>query len=320
MLKFWSKLLLILLIIFFAQLVAAHYLGTSTVPEISLLKKYLQDKYDLIYLGDSVIKSAPDDEADKASISEILAKIRPELKIGDLTRGAYNPTIYETLLSYISRSPYRPKAVIIAINLRSFSPEWDRRPEYQFEKEKLFLSSSIPFFASFFKPLAVFRAINVTTVTYEDWFNTPVYNGLLKVGTVQDFENQKKFNLINEDNIRAKYIYEYLYSLDSEQRELKSLEKTIALAKAAGIQVYVYLTPIDYQEGKKYLGDDFIKQTSANANLICSVIKEQGLPCLNLAFSLDSSYFNHPAYPNEHLKSEGRKFVAEHINNFFLKK
>ena len=91
-------------------------------------------------------------------------------------------------------------------------------------------------------------------------------------------------------------------------------------AKEQGITTYVYITPLDYEGGKNFVGPDFMIQTKANADLICSIVLAKNVPCLNLAFSLGSEYFSHPVYPSEHLKQAGREFIAQKVNEFFLKK
>ena len=107
--------------------------------------------------------------------------------------------------------------------------------------------------------------------------------------------------------------------MDKNHEQFKLLNNIIDLAGETGIKLYIYLTPINFEEGARYVGPDFIKQTTTNAEVVCSVIKEKNLSCLNLAFSLNSGYFASPIYPNEHLDEKGRKFIAEQINKFYLK-
>ena len=71
---------------------------------------------------------------------------------------AYHIGIYLEYAQYIVAQENLPQVVIIPINLRSFSPEWDMRPEYQFEKEARFLrSKNSLFIQSFDKPLSIFQ-------------------------------------------------------------------------------------------------------------------------------------------------------------------
>lgn len=302
----------------FQVIVSRSIVKAPRIAEIDLLKKFQRENYNFIIFGDSVIKSTDPTDTDQSSITKMLAKTNPSLKIGDLSHEAFHPAVYEALLTYILNTNYRPKTIIIPISLRSFSPGWDMLPQYQFEKEKLFLTTPHrTLLNSFYQPLAIFRAINLNTVNYSDFIRTPVFYGQTKVGVVNDYEGEK-YNTVTPEKIRNKYVYNYMYQLTENHSKLKSLVKTIDLANNAGIRILAYITPIDFQGGENYVGPDFVKQTTDNVRLICKLIEEKNAPCINLAFSLDTNYFSFLAYPNEHLKEGGRKFIVQQISTIIL--
>ena len=282
-----------------------------------MLDKYLNDRTQIIYFGDSVIKYAGPDDKDKSTIVEMLSKINPTSTIGDISHGGYYLKIDEEIFKYILKSPNKPEAIILPINLHSFSPGV-KGPGYQFEKEIFYLK--MPRLVTYFyKPLAIFKAININTVAYSDYAKLPVYYGKEKIGVAGDFDNPAIYDPTTE-NIRKLYVFTFMQNLDKNHEQIKLLDNMIDLANKTGIKLYVYLTPINFEEGAKYVGPDFIKQTTANAKVVCSILKEKNLPCLNLAFSLNSGYFASPIYPNEHVNERGRKFIAEQITKFFLNK
>ncbi|MDO8574898.1 MAG: hypothetical protein Q7R61_01330, partial [bacterium] len=152
-----------------------------------------------------------------------------------------------------------------------------------------------------------------------DYARLPVYYGKEKIGVAGDFDNHYVYSP-DAESVRKLYIFTFMQNLDKNHEQIKLLENIIDLANKTSIKLYVYLTPINFEEGTKYIGPDFIKQTTANTEIICSVLKGKNLPCLNLAFSLSSDYFASPIYPNEHVNEKGRKFIAERITEFFLNK
>lgn len=315
--KFFFQCILFIAIVILCQVIIARYTAPR-IPELALLDQYLSDKYQIIYVGDSAIRSTAKSDRDKSSIVEMLARIYPSGAIGDLSHGAYHLGIYEAFLKHIAKSPTKPRAVIVPINLRSFSPGWDMLPAYQFEREQFYFTA--PSFATyFFKPLAILRAINLNKVTYAEYSRLPVYYGKEKVGIVSDFDNFQKYSATTTENIRNKFIFDYMYNLDKNHRKLKSLNAIVDIAARAGIKIYIYIHPVDFMAGEKYVGPDFTKQVAANTDTICFVLAGKGLPCINLALRLDSGYFNYESYPNEHLNEKGRKFIAEEVNRFFLK-
>lgn len=315
--KFLYQLVIFIFIIISLQIILAQYI-IPPIPEIKLLDTYLQKKYQVIYFGDSVLQFTDASDTDKSGVVEMLSKINPALTFADMSYSAYDASVYDEMMKHISRSSYKPKAVIIPIGLRSFSPEWDRRPVYQFEKEKFILRSPL-LLSDFYRPMAIFGIIKVNPITDQQFFNTPVYYRQTVIGTVLDFENDVWFASSTPESIRAKYVYSYMEPLSPDHRKIKSLMELLDSAKKQGIAAYVYITPLDYKGGQEFVGPDFIIQTKANVDLICSLVRRKNVPCLNLAFSLGSEYFSHPVYPSEHLKENGRGFIAEEVNNTFFK-
>lgn len=53
----------------------------------------------------------------------------------------------------------------------------------------------------------------------------------------------------------------------------------------------------------------------ANTDVVCAVLKKEGVPCLNLVFSVGSKNFEH-RLPNEHMKESGRNIVADELVRF----
>ncbi len=318
--KFFFQLIIFIILVVIGQSVVAIFI-TPYYPERLLLDKYSREKRQIIYFGDSVIKYISPNDKDKSSIVEMLSKINPAYTIGDISHGGYYLKIEEELFKYILKSPNKPEAVILPINLHLLSTAI-KGPGFQFEKEIFYLR--MPRIVTYFyKPLAIFKAININTVKYSDYSQTPVYYGKEKIGVAGDFDNSA-INSLTTENIRKLYIFTFMQSLDKNNEQFKSLNNIIDLANKANIKLYVYLTPINFEGGKKYVGPDFIKQTTANAKVVCQILKEKNLPCLNLAFSLNSDYFVSTKYPNErvneHINEKGRKFIAEQITKFFLNK
>jgi hypothetical protein len=321
--KLFGKFLILLIAILVGQVVVARYVVPSIpsltfgIPGIGKLDTYLNlnDRYPILFFGDSIIKAYAENDKDKSSIPEMLAKVDSRLKIGDMSSPGYGLGVFEAMVSHIENSDKKPKAIIIPINLRSFSPQWDMRPEYQFEKEIFFLTHG-KFVFYFSKPLGIFHAININSVNQDTFRKQPIYYGDTVVGEVGKYEDKAQLPNIDSSVVKDFYIYDYMGNLKTNHRKLQSLRNIALIAKENGVKVYVYITPIDYEEGAKLVGQDFIKQTKYNAELVCSISTENGLPCLNLAFAVRDADFATHVLPNEHMKEAGRKFVAQKLADF----
>jgi hypothetical protein len=314
---FLYKLILFVALIIGLQIVIAKYIAPRLtfiaigIPGISKLDEYLTQRYPIIYFGDSTIRATAPEDVDLSSIVDMISKISG-LKIGDLSSPAYHPGIFEALVRYIGDADAKPDALIVPVNLRSFSPEWDMQPSYQFEKE-IFLLTHGRWLTYFSKPLSVFRALSNDSVSTEMYHQTPVFRGDEKVGTVGEFLDEAKLAVTSFEHIRDMYVLDYMYTVKTDHRKMVSLKHIAEIAQQSGIKLFVYITPIDYQGGIRYVGDDFIPQIKKNTETICNMFREFDIECLDLSHSLDSSYFSHEAYPNEHLNEKGRHFVAEKV-------
>src|SRR3989344_3518997 len=143
-----------ILVLAASQVVLARYLVPGE-PRVELLDTYLRDGYDIIYFGDSVIDTHTSKDSDPSSIVDMLRKREAGLTIADFSRGADNLDLFELYVAYIARSPVKPSAVIVPINLRSFSPGWDLDPTGQFEKIKFYLTAQPRFLTYFYRPFAI---------------------------------------------------------------------------------------------------------------------------------------------------------------------
>lgn len=305
----FKKILLFIGIVIVAQVFIYEYL-IQPIPVISLLQERLDAGDQILYFGDSVIDLADETDTDKSSIAQMLGKLVPSYPIGDVSREGLGA--YDAMIDYVSRSPKKPEAVIIHINLVTFSTAWDLIPGMQFAKERFLLTARTPFIADFYRPLAISRAIDFNPVTEKEFLNGSVYYGDKKIGTVEEFLNT---------DIRSSYIVRYMYNLHPEHRRLAMLENAIDTAQRAGMKPYVYITPINYKTGAKLIGNDFPKQITHNVEVICSIVKSRGIPCLDLSSAVNPEDFQHNnGYPTEHLKQKGREIVAKGIYEFFLKK
>lgn len=307
------KITIVIVIMFVAQIITYRYF-VPPIPEITELRNILQNKYDTLYFGDSTVDFVDEKDTDTSSVVTMLHTFKPDYRVADFSHSANHTEVYEATLEYLSRSPTKPKAVILEINPATFSPVWDQTPGLQFEKEKFLLKNSDSLIAYFYRPLAILQAINFNPISEKQYLETPVYRGGIFVGTVADFTNEKKFASTTSENIRDTFIARYMYTLTPQHRKLTALSKTIDIAQKSGIKVYTYITPINYKKGQQYVSPDFMFQTKVNTDLICKTVELKGVPCLNLAYTLDSSSFNYNrGYATEHVNETGRRLIAREL-------
>ncbi|MCA9403642.1 MAG: hypothetical protein KC897_07665 [Candidatus Omnitrophica bacterium] len=287
-------------------------------PEgVDLLKKYISDQYTIVGLGDSSVSFAYEKEENQESTYTILEKYLQQDKIGEIVHPAYHVGIYDYYFENIARNSHSIRLVVIPINLRSFSPQWDMRPAYQFKKTKTLLRYDNLLTSMLFKPLAVFKYFD-PKITEDVYENTPVYMGEKRVGRVKDFKIEN-YTIADNKFYREKFIYHYMYNLTPTHRKLKSIRRILALSRKHNVQVIFYITPIDVETGERLLGKQFREQVLKNATVIKNVISSEKGVVVDLSESLSREYFywyydRRGAYsPHEHLLYSGREIVAQQI-------
>ncbi len=296
----------------------SNYFGSF--EELDKLNVYLRSNTEIILFGDSVATHTRGIDNDNRDLGKFLQdEITNSYKVGLLSHGAYHSQIYEVYTDYICNAENPPKYIIVPINLRSFSLAWDKRPSYRFSNETAILKSRTKF--------TPFTAFNVRltnlfgkkgseqTKAEEEFKKTPIMYKDQQIGTVGDFEISEEETKSDPSDEREKEILisQYLYNLPENHAKLVSLKKIAQNSKECGIKAVFYITPIDYEEGGKFIGEEFVTIVNNNIDTIEQSLEEYNIPLLNLAFDLPHQHFSVKYVPNEHVFSSGKKYIAQKV-------
>lgn len=325
--KLLVKILFFIIVIFFLQSLLTDYLLKFEHPklmryvfrfdELARLNRYLREKADIIYFGDSSVYAEGKDDSDHRTIAGMLRDMAPQYSLESVTHAAYHIGIYLEFCKYIVRQRYRPSVIIIPINMRSFSTDWDRQPHYQYEIQRIILRGGLlkTILLAFYKPLKIFK-YNFFTISQQEFKESPVFYGHRQVGKVKDFNNSS-YSKYSAKNMKNQIIYAYMYGLSPfpQHRKLKALVEAARLLKKNNIKPIFYITPIDWETGEKYLPGEFRKQMGENTRLIVSLLSAEGVEILDISTALPTHFFYWHLYPNEHMNQRGRLYVAEQLSS-----
>jgi len=278
------------------------------------LQQSLKDGVDVVFFGDSTLYFPAERDTDHRNTVTMVQDLAPSLSILQLYNGGYNPDVYASFSRSMARSGHPPKTAVFVINMRAFSPGWDMRPMYQFQREKTILAFTNTSYRFLLRPLMVFKAFDLNPVKQKDYLELPVMNGDQIVGKVKDFDNDS-FNTFSEENLQKKMIFSYMYDLDPGHRKVVSIIECIEALDAAGTRMLFYITPVDWQTGVEGVGEGFTSQLQKNIRVIEQVIQTHGGEVLDLSRLLPSEDFNWRVdlYPNGHLAQEGREKLANRL-------
>lgn len=319
--NFFLKLMAFIALLLVAQVAVSAMVPPELPKEILALDQQLQAGVDTVYLGDSILIYP----AGEPTIPEILRDLVPNHTIGDIAHPAYHLDLYERYVNYLVKHKSQVETVIIPINMRSFSPEWDLRPTYQFEREKTILTYGPALSTVFYRMFDTFGLFD-SPISQADFQEAAVFNGDQPVGEVAEFEeligasttapeagpNDFAYHasIPSEDEVealKATLVYYYMYRLDQHHRKIQSLKATSRLLLENGIKPIFYITPINYELGETHLGQAFQQQLAENTAVVERVLRRKDVDVLNLVFDLEAYNF----IDTEHLTENGKTYIAE---------
>jgi len=309
-LRFSVKLALFVFVLAACQMAVYGLFESRNVPmEIDLLDRLLLSRTPVVYLGDSTVNGIAQDDEDRRCLSAMVQDLLPDARVGVICHGGYHARVFEHQCSYMARTDNPPSVVIVPINLRSFSPVWDLRPAWQFEKEKFFLRHDSSLVRMFWRPLTIYRAVDVVPVSREEFARAPVYVGGGIIGTVAESGAGGFAVRPHADQ----FLSRYGYRLHREHRLLVALVNAGQTLVEKGITPVFYVTPIDYQAGERFHGSAFQEQVVENVATIQAALSEVGVTPVDLSSLCPSRMFCHGFIINEHLDENGRSLLAVHV-------
>ena len=309
--------------VFIVALVLAHVgismLFPAPLPaEVVQFDRYLAEGVDVLYLGDSTLMLP----VGEVTTGEILQELLPGRRIGQIAHPAYGSTCSRLRCLHGPHGAGRRRRP--AVNFRSFSrhgtcvglPVREGTPD----------SGDGPAPARLFlRPLEVFGFFR-PSITQEGFLDAPVYDGEVVIGEVRDFEAlapggvlsedtenaYREVDLADEETAQAVLTYHYMFKLEPDHRKLDAMIAVAELAAARGVDVIYYITPVNVEQGERFLGPAFSERFADNIRVVQSRLEAAALDnvtLLNLAYDL-------PAYDltdTEHLTEGGKEYVAEQV-------
>ena len=283
-----------------------------------------QKELPTVFFGDSTLEFVSKEDADERTIEQMLSENLASWAKSDSSQGvalsasfiafpAMRMFVYAAMARHMEKSPYRPRYMIIPVNLRSFAPPWDWFPGWQYVDtfQELRFGAAYRYFKT---PMLIFDVTNMEPISEGEFMSSPVYYGDEHRGQLKDFVMEVETGYTRD--LASGFIVSYMSPVRSTNRQLVALRDLAQTTKRLGVTPLFYLTPTDYEEGVNQLGEDLRRQLQANAEVIAQVLAEEGVPVLDLTFALDHSHFDYHHMPNEHLRDTGRVFLADQITDW----
>lgn len=225
--------------------------------------------------------------------------------------------IYHALLSLLDVTRRKPRLVVLPINIRSFSPQWDLEPSWQFDREIKLIDEYI---SSHKKHIPVINKLSSGSFDYERFDATTVKYPLTAFDTIGQFRLVINGKPRTEEQFRFRkkqiFIFHYLHKLSVAHPKIKALTQLVKKISAWDVRLLIYITPVNSQAGDRYVGDQFSELFKANIQVIHKILNpylSSKMKLLDLSSVLPPDDFFNPGDPTEHLNENGRLFLASKL-------
>lgn len=277
---------------------------------------------EVLYLGDSVVERVSDQDEDKRTLDQMLAaSLRKNKRLTCISHSAYHMKVYLGLVSALKRMLHKPEAVILPVNLRSFSPQWDLEPSWQFESEIQCLREYANGGARILKNNEhdmdqAYEEFDAVEVEYPSSHFDRVGQFRLVVGAKPVTEVQRFYRS------KQLFIFHYMHPLRADHPKIKALVEVLDALLSMNIRVLIYVTPVNHEAGIRFVSDAFQRQLHENTSIVAkSVAPYLQTGCVKFedyGCFLGERYFFNVNNPTEHLNQEGRMALVSKLTDSLL--
>lgn len=276
----------------------------------------------VLFLGDSVAERVSWEDNDQQTLSQILEfELRNKIRLIAISYGGFTLKVFYYFLLALEKMSYKPKAVVLPINMRNFSPQWDLEPKWSFQQEinlvenfivDASISPSLEQVQNEDIPIEVFNAFDACVVDYPLSPLNRVGHFRLLINAKAATDEQNRFRLSQI------FIFHYAYVLDFNHRKMIFLKSILDLLRKMRIPAFVYITPMNIDAGVRLVGDAFSDIVRSNVGVVSNLVNEyctgDGIIFYDWSEKLPSKYFFHPDNATEHLNESGRHILASCIS------
>lgn len=272
----------------------------------------------ILLLGDSVTERVSKWDTDRRPLYVLVAaQFKGKYSFTCISHSAYHMKVYEALLGVLQVMLHKPRLVILPINMRSFSPQWDLRPSWQFNREIEALSDyrsdtrqKIPFIKNTPGISDENEIFDTMKVQYP-------YSPFITIGQFRLIVNAKPQSR-EQFEYRKKqiFIFHYLHELEPRHSKIQSLIRVVETMQAMKVPLLLYITPINYQAGCRFVGNSFLDMFENNVRVVRQALQPylgSEIRFLDLSCDLGAEQFFNPDDATEHLNQNGRLALASRI-------
>jgi hypothetical protein len=273
----------------------------------------------VVGFGDSVWERVSRDDLDRRTLAQMLAEILRDRGVSThfVHGSGYNQLVFLGFVRVLASLRAKPAAAIIAVNLRSFSPQWQFNPLWRADAERRALARYLSsrrtprFLPPAFPSARDVVEYDATRVSYPGTSYTTIGDFRRIVAARPDGEDARA------ERMRVLFRFHYMHPLVASNDHLVALSETLRTLQTLGVRTLCYITPVNVMAGNRHLGADFERIVSKNVDVIHSLIQQSAadVELVDLSRAFPSGLFFHDDEATEHLNEAGRTRLAMEVAN-----
>lgn len=302
-------------------------------PKINDIREVLDDRPEILYLGESSNFTFREDDIDKRAISSFINDYFPNLKLKTINQAASHAGIYYDYLNFIPKET-SIKTIIVTMNLRSFDAAWlNSDLETALQKSVVLLKKYPPLMNRF---LLSFRGYDIKTKEERDelmlkqWKNDKlVFNHPFPYNNTADWDKgmaekgiKNPDGTINQElsELACHYVKTYSFQIHpTTDLRIQQFDKIVKLAKQRGWNLVFNLLAENTQMADSLVGKELVQLMKDNKDLLINRYQKDGVIVVdNLEVVANDEYIDQN-WTTEHYAEKGRKQIAENVANALRK-
>jgi hypothetical protein len=285
------------------------------------------DTSKIIYFGESSNFTNHPFDNDKRSISNIIDKYYPEIKIHTANKGALHAGIYKVLLENIPLDN-NIETVIITLNLRSFGADWIySKLENSLQKNILLLKKPFPplynRFILSFKGYQIKSELENKLLVHKHWQTDKLdFPFPFEFSNTSDWDKGFANKGIRFDDgskdykkteLACHYIKSYAFNITPENVRIKDFDKIVQTCKKRGWKLVFNLMSENMEMANKLVGSELDFLMKRNRDFLVSRYTVLGVLVVDNLVDVPSNFFIDQDWTTEHYTEEGRHIIARNV-------
>jgi len=235
---------------------------------------------------------------------------------------AYRALHFGDYLRLLAISPIKPELLVLPLNMRTLSPQWNRHPNYALQSHRRILNHLICAGLGL-SPVSVRCTEDPPQIQIQRFWDIQLENPLgelTRIGDLEALRDNTRLKTANDERRRREiFIYHYAMPLPVDCGETDTWCEMVAFAAKYEIKLLVYATPINVSAGTELIGPAFSKAVRDKVAFfekrVFETVSSKFFRFVDLHDASPPSHFFHRELASEHLNQAGREYVSRQLRD-----